>query len=109
MLLSHFVVPHASPGHGIWRALDLTALFVATGRAAGPFVGTVLRGTEVLLAAVRQEDGPTHLQSATHDLRIRSHTAPEVWHVCLMHSSRQLMARLPWAAIVGNENCIATT
>jgi hypothetical protein len=50
-----------------------------------------------------------HLQSATHDLRICSHTAAEAWHGCLMHSSRQLMARLPWAAIAGNENCIATT
>jgi hypothetical protein len=34
-----------------------------------------------------------HLQSATHDLRICSHTAAEAWHGCLMHSSRQLMAR----------------
>jgi hypothetical protein len=49
------------------------------------------------------------LQSARHDLSDCRHTAGDAWHGRLSHCSRQLIARPPpWAAIAGNEDCIAT-
>jgi hypothetical protein len=58
---------------------------------------------------VRRKREAFHRHCAIHCSCACRHVALEMlWHRCLSHCSRQLFARPPpWAAIVGNEDCIA--
>jgi hypothetical protein len=59
---------------------------------------------------VRRKREAFHRHCAIHCSCACRHVALEMlWHRCLSHCSRQLFARPPpWAAIAGNDDCIAT-
>src|SRR6202035_4510593 len=66
----------------------------------------VLRYDDEPCIRLRRAD---HWHSARHLSRMCRHTAGAASHGWFTHRSRQAMARPPpWAAIAGNEDCIAT-